>query len=113
MTLLKQLRDTWQGKAPLTAKRSSKWSSVRKAHLEEHPTCAVCGGTKKLEVHHIIPFHENPSLELDPHNLITLCESASKGILCHMFIGHLGNYRTVNPSAVADAASWNKKLRGE
>jgi len=84
-------------------KRNPRWPSVRDEHLKNNPTCAVCGGTKKLEVHHIIPFSNDPELELDPNNLITLCESASNGILCHQCVGHAGSYRRYNPNVVEDA----------
>ena len=91
--------------------RSSKWRSVRDAHIKSHPFCAVCGGTKKLNVHHIQPFHLNPDLELDPHNLISLCESKRHGLNCHLLIGHLGNFRRINSESVTDSAIWNEKLR--
>ena len=109
--ILKTLQDAIEGKAPLKALRSSKWPSVRKNHLKDFPCCAVCGGIKKLEVHHIIPFNDNPSLELEPSNLITLCESKSFGIVCHLLIGHLGNYRKTNSNVTEDAKIWNDKLQ--
>jgi 5-methylcytosine-specific restriction protein A len=83
--------------------RSSKWPAVRKAHLKAHPFCAACGQKTVLEVHHIVPFSDNPALELDPTNLITLCESAKGGIICHMYLGHRGNYQDENPNIVEDA----------
>jgi 5-methylcytosine-specific restriction enzyme A len=101
--IAKHVKDIVQGKASVGVKRSSRWSQVRKDHLREHSECAVCGGTKKLEVHHIKPFCDFPELELDPNNLITLCESKSKGIMCHMTVGHLGNYKTINPMVSADS----------
>jgi len=58
----------------------------------------LCGGTKAVEVHHLIPFSIAPDLELDPHNLITLCERKKYGINCHLLVGHLGNYRRFNSS---------------
>jgi 5-methylcytosine-specific restriction protein A len=109
--ILKRIKDAIQGKAPLKTKRSSKWPAVRKNHLAKHPCCAVCGGTEKVEVHHIIPFHQDPSLELEPTNLISLCESKSFGIVCHLLIGHLGNYRKSNPFVTEDAKIWNEKLQ--
>lgn len=90
-------------------KRSGKWPSVRKAYLKKHPICQVCGGNNKLEVHHKRPFHLHPSLELSPSNLITLCEGA-KDVNCHLFLGHLGNFKGFNPSVKKDAANWLKKL---
>lgn len=76
--------------------RSSEWPRVRKEHLKQEPHCAVCLGTAKLEVHHKVPFHVAPERELDPTNLVTLCESKKGGLNCHLFVGHLGNYKRVN-----------------
>lgn len=111
MKLLDQVVDALKGKAPLTAARSSYWPKVRKEHLSKHPQCAVCGETHKLEVHHIQPFHLHPELELNPDNLITLCESDSNGVCCHLFVGHLGNYKSFNTSVKDDAKYWHNKLQ--
>ena len=108
---IKYVTDVIQGKTELGNKRSSKWPTVRKHHLQINPTCAVCNGKSKLEVHHIKPFQKYPELELDPTNLISLCESKSYGIICHLAIGHLGNYKNINPNVIKDAATWNKKLK--
>lgn len=94
----RKLSDLVHGKAPLFASRSPAWTQVRTCYLAENPFCQACGGKEKLEVHHIIPFHEAPHLELEPTNLITLCESGKYGINCHLFVGHKGNYRDVNSS---------------
>jgi len=61
-------------------------------------------------VHHVVPFHLAPDLELEPGNLLTLCESKKYGINCHQLIGHLGNYRRWNPSVREDATVWRMKL---
>jgi len=110
--ILKNIKDAVQGKAPLGHKRSSHWPTVRKHFLEVpgNNKCAACGGTDKIEVHHKEPFHLNPDLELDPNNFISLCESNSYGIVCHLTIGHLGNYKNFNPNVVEDAANILKKL---
>ena len=92
------------------AVRSPEWQKVRRKHLEKNPNCALCGGNKVIEVHHIQPFHLHPTLELEPTNLITLCESGDNGIVCHRAFGHLGNYKKMNPSVVSDVKEWNKKL---
>jgi hypothetical protein len=84
-------------------KRSPEWSKVRKEHIKNNPACAACGSILKCEVHHIKPFHDNPELELDPNNLITLCE-ARKWLTCHLFTGHLGSYKNDNPDVRKDAA---------
>jgi len=108
--LFKRVTDHFTGKANLDHARSSKWAKVREQFLKENPACAVCGSTKKLEAHHIIPFHLCPERELDPTNLIPLCESKRYGINCHLLFGHLGCYTSFNETVVSDAAAWNKKL---
>lgn len=108
--MLKRVTDFVLGKAPLKAKRSPKWQTVRKNFLKTHGECAVCGEKKKLEVHHIKPFHEHPELELDENNLITLCESDSGGVVCHLFFGHLGDYKKINPDVLDDAKEWRQRL---
>lgn len=110
--MITKLKDLIQGKVSLAdPARSSKWGGVRMIHLKDHPCCVVCEETKSLNVHHIQPFHLHPELELEPTNLVTLCESGKKGLNCHLLIGHLGNFRNINPDSVTDAATWNEKLR--
>jgi 5-methylcytosine-specific restriction endonuclease McrA len=111
MEIIRNIRDKLQGKIPSGKKRSPKWPAVRKKHLERIPYCVICNGTKTLEVHHIKPFHLNPELELDPNNLMTLCESGKNGVTCHRFFGHLGNYKKINPFVRADAFDWSLRLR--
>ena len=106
----KHIKDRVEGKAAKGAKRSSKWRKVRNKHLKENPHCFLCKSKKQLEVHHIIPFYLAPQKELDPQNLITLCENKKYGINCHLLVGHLGNYRKANPSVVMDAVLWAMKL---
>jgi 5-methylcytosine-specific restriction enzyme A len=90
MGIIKNIIDAVQGKAPLGEKRSPQWPKVRAEHLKKNPTCAVCDGTAKLEVHHIVPFHIDSTKELEPTNLLTLCESKENGINCHLAFGHVG-----------------------
>ena len=86
--------------------RSPLWPGVRAAHLKLQPNCAICGGNKKITVHHRLPFHIDKSLELNPQNLITLCEGAGNGNH-HLIYGHWGNYATKwNPSIDVDTAKW-------
>lgn len=74
--------------------RSPRWPTVRKRHLERNPSCAACGATTGLEVHHIVPFHAKPELELDPLNLITLC-GPPRG--CHLWLGHACDFKAWRP----------------
>lgn len=94
--------DFWNGK-PLGS-RSSGWNDLRKRFIEENPACAMCGGKKRLQVHHIYPFHIFPEFELDWNNLITLCGH------CHLEFGHLGSFRSYNISIKEDAEYWRKKI---
>lgn len=109
--MITRIKDAVSGKVPLSSKRSTRWPKVRAKHLESHPVCACCEGSKDLSVHHIHPFHLYPNLELEPDNLVTLCESKKNGINCHLLLGHLGNFKNVNPDVIADVAVWNVKLK--
>ena len=79
--------------------RDGQWTAVRRRHLEQHPTCAACGASDKLEVHHVIPVGHakrigRPELELDPANLVTLCGPPRD---CHWWLGHACDDRTWRP----------------
>jgi hypothetical protein len=87
--------------------RSSKWPKTRGTHLEKEPTCQACGGVKDLSVHHIVPYHIDKDKELDPENLITLCEHNH----CHFFCGHLFFWESYNPKVREDAAAWLIKVQ--
>ena len=80
--------------------RSPKWPHVEKLHLKLEPSCACCGSTKKLNVHHKKPFHLFPEHELDLNNLITLCMDKE----CHLKVGHGNDFKDYNPDVEADAA---------
>jgi 5-methylcytosine-specific restriction enzyme A len=108
--MLRHIKDVFQGKTTLFKKRSSKWPFLRKSFLEANDSCAACGGTEYLEVHHVVPFHENPKLELDITNLIALCDKPGHAN-CHLEIGHLGNFKKENPNVREDAAKILKKLK--
>jgi len=110
MYFFQAIKDKIQGKAPKGAKRSSKWEKIRATHLERFPYCAICGRKTKVQVHHVVPFHIAPDLELEPKNLRTLCENKKHGITCHLLVGHVGNYRKANPSIDVDIATWRLKL---
>lgn len=104
------------GKPAPPVPRSGHWATVRAEHLKQQPTCQACGGSHFLEVHHIEPFHLHQvdrhhyplDRELDPKNLITLCESATHN--CHLWVGHLGLWSSWNPEVREDAAIWLAKV---
>jgi 5-methylcytosine-specific restriction enzyme A len=110
MKLLTHIKDRLSGKIPKGAKRSDKWPSVRKAHLQKYPRCQGCGETEKLQVHHKKPFHLHPELELDPSNLITLCEAPGRD--CHLHLGHLLSFKSFNPEVENDTKAWYNKVLG-
>lgn len=85
--------------------RSSHWPSVRAAKLKAQPTCEATGSKDDLEVHHVEPFHEDPSKELDPENLIVLNRPA------HFIVGHLCSWRSYNPAVREDAAALLRKIK--
>jgi len=66
----------------------------------------ACGRKEDLEVHHIIPVHKDPSKELDPNNLITLC-----GKTCHLMFGHLMDYKSWNPNVEEDSELYLSKIK--
>lgn len=85
--------------------RSPEWHRVEREHLAVEGWCRFCGGTTKLQVHHKTPFHLDPAKELDPTNLITLCEDVKDGVECHLHVGHLGNWKNFNPNVAEVAVS--------
>lgn len=83
--------------------RSPHWGSVRDEAIAAHGSCAACGSSRRLQVHHVMPFHLHPELELDPANLIVLCMDENE---CHLRIGHGGSFRCYNPDVVSASASF-------
>ena len=107
---MQYVKDRLTGKAEKGKRRSSKWRKVRAAHLEKNPECEVCGRKTLVEVHHVMPFSQFPDLELEPSNLLTLCENKKNGLNCHLFVGHLGDYKRFNPMAKAMALQFRALL---
>lgn len=96
--------------------RSPLWPAVAKEHLLHQPACAACGYEGKgLQVHHIQPFHLAPQLELDPKNLITLCEI--KGRDHHLLVGHLDDWESYNVNVRRDVVRFHgenaRKIRSD
>ena len=106
MDIASFIKDRIQGKVPFLSKRSHHWPTVRKHWIKLNSECAACGSKTKLQVHHIVPFHINPMLELDFSNLITLCEAKLE---CHLEIGHHDNFKNENPNVLIEAAIARKK----
>lgn len=93
--------------------RSPKWASVRAEHLRKHGECIACGGVENLNVHHIVSFSVNPSLELSPENLCTLCTKNKFGMNDHFIFGHSGNWKCRNPNVLRDSASFRSVISGQ
>ena len=91
----------WLNATLFGAPRSGQWPRVRREHLEREPVCQACGRRKSLEVHHVEPFHIDPSKELDPTNLITMCADP-----CHIVHGHLMGWSRTNPSVRDDCTRY-------
>jgi 5-methylcytosine-specific restriction protein A len=81
--------------------RSPSWNKTRKEHLANFPECAACGRKDDLEVHHIVPYHVDSSRELDPNNLITLCDK-----YCHFIFGHLMDWKSWNVNVLEDSNTY-------
>lgn len=101
---------TPQGRAKLGgAKRSPKWPEFKKEFAKTHlKVCAVCG-SPKVQLHHLKPFHVFPELELDPDNLLWLCENTSANH--HLQTGHLGNFKSINPNGKEEIAKLRDEIR--
>ena len=58
--------------------RSARWQRLRAQHLKAHPLCEHCQAkgrtTLATEVHHIVKCHDDPWLQHDPNNLVSLCQ---------------------------------------
>jgi 5-methylcytosine-specific restriction endonuclease McrA len=85
--------------------RSNKWPQVRNNHIKINNKCAACGSVTRLEAHHIQPVHLFPEKELDPENLITLCDKN-----CHFIFGHLMNWKSWNKDIINDAKEFCYKV---
>lgn len=70
--------------------RSTHWPTLQKHFIAANPVCMVSGMTKDLQVHHAMPFHLHPELELSWDNLRTVSQPY------HFLIGHGCNWKKVN-----------------
>lgn len=85
--------------------RTAGWKLVRAAHIKLHPACEVCGiTTGRIDVHHIVPFAVDPSLELVESNLMTLCREH------HLVWAHAGSWRRYD-SKIVEAVIWWRTRR--
>lgn len=88
--------------------RSPEWPRVEREHRLREPACVACGYKGDgIQVHHIKPFHLHPHLELDPDNLVTLCQV--DGREHHLLLGHLDEWASFNEHVRADAKHFYRK----
>ena len=92
------------------SRRSSHWPAARRAHLNLQPECQVCGARELVEVHHVLPYHLFPDLELAAGNLITLCDPPGP-TNHHLETGHLGNWLNWNPQVREDCERARRQLK--
>jgi len=96
--------EKWMCKTGRTTGRGSQWKKTRNKVVSKFPFCAVCGTTKNIQVHHIIPFRI--TFDNSIKNLIPLCTKHHK-IVENFFI------ETENLSVDLETQSlvWNNMLR--
>ena len=112
LEFLVSLLHKWQTRESLKtlgATRSPQWNKVRYEFLQGK-VCSVCGRKDNLIAHHKKPFHLFPGEELNPNNLIPLCERPTI-LNCHLTFGHYGNFKRFNPNIEEEAKEWRKKLQ--
>lgn len=57
----------------------------RKVRLARGNTCENCGATpseRQIDSHHILEYHDFPSLGKDWDNIIVLCQDCHRGLSC-------------------------------
>jgi len=96
-------------------RRSPHWPATERYFKEQNPFCVACGKDRKMDesniqIHHRIPFHfcillGRPDLELDPDNLVGLCETETGLALPnhHLLLGHLDDFKSYNVDVEDDA----------
>ena len=79
----KQPEDTLTDPTDLK-KIGGKWRSVwqqkmgKKLSKEQDGLCSSCGANTLLEIHHVIPVHEDPSLCFNGDNIVCICNECHK-----------------------------------
>lgn len=84
--------------------RSPKWPAWLKRFLRGK-RCVCCGSKGPLTGHHKVPYHVDPSRELDETNVAPICD----GTDCHLVVGHLKDFKLWNVDFDADAAAFLAK----
>lgn len=58
------------------------WTRLSLALRQNSPLCQRCGVAPSDEVHHVVKVSVNPSLKMDPRNLMAVCRA------CHEELEH-------------------------
>lgn len=104
----------WSREPLYESPRSACWHHVRADWIADHPRCAFAGceasiDDSGIEAHHVVSFHDDPSHECDPSNLISLCRTGENH---HLWIGHQGNFKESNPNVREDCRHGRYPKRG-
>ena len=83
--------------------RSSGWGPWLKAFLKGK-SCIACGQREGLTGHHVVPYHLDPSREMDPKNVEPMCSDR-----CHLVHGHFNDFSLSNPTVREDCAAYRVK----
>jgi hypothetical protein len=78
--------------------RSPKWRALQQRFVREKKCCFITRLRVDLEVHHKIPYHVRPDLELEWDNLCLLTRPV------HYLIGHHCNWAYYNQNFEEEAA---------
>lgn len=90
----------------LGAARSPLWNNTKREFAKLHEkVCPICGTRKRIELHHIFPFHLFSHLENDFKNLMWFCRD------CHYRFAHLFSWRSYNFNIREDARIWSEKIK--
>jgi len=57
--------------------------------------CVVCGGKKRVQAHHMLPFHLWPQLAMEERLWLPVCRGNPQ-LDCHCAIGHAGILEGIN-----------------
>lgn len=93
---------------PWALPRSPRWPALSRAHLAAHPRCEACGAAAGVVAHHVVPVHIDRARELDPANLVSMCNPHG----CHLYLAHCGRWDWYSPE-VRDLCRWLQRLRAE
>lgn len=89
--------------------RNPAYRAFRERMRQRYPSCSACGTQDHWQWHHKIPvaWPGGESLELEESNGLPLCATPSR--MCHLNIGHLGDYSARNPNVTEDAKTILRK----